>query len=46
MTSEFFGRRGECRFYTACCVDKMAVSVARSAAMRGGKTGPAGYVDG
>ena len=22
MAPEFFGRRGECRFYTACCVHK------------------------
>ena len=27
MASEFFGRRRECRFYTAGCGNKMAVSV-------------------
>ena len=27
MTSEFFGRQRECRFYTAGCGNKMAVSV-------------------
>ena len=27
MTSEFFGRRGECRLYTAGCGNKMVVSV-------------------
>ena len=27
MISEFFGRRRECRFYTAGCGNKMAVSV-------------------
>ena len=27
MASEFFGRRRECRIYTADCVNKMAVSV-------------------
>ena len=27
MTSEFFGRQRECRFHTAGCVNKMAVSV-------------------
>ena len=27
MTSEFFGRQRECRFYTAVCGNKMAVSV-------------------
>ena len=27
MTSEFFGRQRECRFYTAGCGKKMAVSV-------------------
>ena len=27
MASEFFGRQRECRFYTAGCVNKMAVSV-------------------
>ena len=32
MTPKFFGRWGEYRFYTACCVHKMAVSVAGSAA--------------
>ena len=26
MTSEFFGRQRECRFYTAGCGNKMAVS--------------------
>ena len=27
MASEFFGRERECRFYTAGCGNKMAVSV-------------------
>ena len=27
MASEFFGRQRVCRFYTACCVNKMVVSV-------------------
>ena len=27
LVSEFFGRQRECRFYTAGCVNKMAVSV-------------------
>ena len=27
MASEFFGRQRECRFYTAGCGNKMAVSV-------------------
>ena len=27
MASEFFGRRRECRFYTAGCGNKMAVNV-------------------
>ena len=27
MASEFFGRRRECRFYTAGCGNKMVVSV-------------------
>ena len=27
MASNFFGRQRECRFYTAGCVNKMAVSV-------------------
>ena len=27
MTSEFFGRQRECPFYTAGCVNNMAVSV-------------------
>ena len=27
MASEFFGRQPECRFYTAGCGNKMAVSV-------------------
>ena len=27
MASEFFGNQRECRFYTAGCVNKMAVSV-------------------
>ena len=27
MASEFFGRRRDCRFYTAGCGNKMAVSV-------------------
>ena len=27
MTSEFFGRQRECRFYTAGCGNKIAVSV-------------------
>ena len=27
MASEFFGRQHECRFYTAGCGNKMAVSV-------------------
>ena len=27
MTSEFFGSQRECRFYTAGCGNKMAVSV-------------------
>ena len=27
MASEFFGRQRECRFYTVCCGNKMAVSV-------------------
>ena len=27
MASEFFGRQRECRFYTADCGNKMAVSV-------------------
>ena len=27
MTSKFFGRQRECRFYTAGCGNKMAVSV-------------------
>ena len=27
MTSEFFGRQRDCRFYTAGCGNKMAVSV-------------------
>ena len=33
MASEFFGRQRECRFYTAGCGKKMAVSV----------TGPQSY---
>ena len=37
MTLEFFGRWGECRFYTACCLHKMAGNVARSAANRVGR---------
>ena len=35
MTPEFFGKR---RFYTVCCVHKMEVSVAGSAAKRVGQT--------
>ena len=26
MASEIFGRQRECRFYTVCCGNKMAVS--------------------
>ena len=33
--------RGECRFYTACCVHKMAVNVTGSAAKRFRQTGHA-----
>ena len=32
---EYFRRRRECRFYTACRVNKMAVSVTGSAAKHG-----------
>ena len=31
MASEFFGRRCECRFYKAACVNKMMVSVTGTA---------------
>ena len=37
-----FGRRRECRLYTACCVHKMAVSAAGYATIRVGQTGDAG----
>ena len=32
MASDFFGRQRECRFYTAGCGNKMAVSVTGSRA--------------
>ena len=35
MASEFFGRRRECRFYTAGCGNKMAVSVTGPHAVNG-----------
>ena len=33
MASEFFGRQRECRFYTAGCGNKMAISVTGSRAV-------------
>ena len=46
MTSEFFGRQRECRFYTAGCGNKMAVSVAgpRTVNALGGPVTPGSYV--
>ena len=44
MTSEFFGRQRECRFYTAGCGNKMAVSVTGPRAVNelGGPVTPGG----
>ena len=42
MSSEFFGRQRECRFYTAGCGNKMVVSVTgpRTANVLGGPVIP------
>ena len=47
MASEFFGRRRECRFYTAGCGNKMAVSVTGPRAKNelGGPVIPSGSID-
>ena len=46
MASEFFGRRRECRFYTAGCGKKMAVSVTGPRAVNelGGPVIPGKYL--
>ena len=48
MVSEFFGRWRECRFYTAGCGNKMAVSVTGPRAVNelGGPVIPGRYWDG
>ena len=48
MTSEFFGRHRECRFYTAGCGNKMVVSVTgpRAGNELGGPVIPGGPYDG
>ena len=45
MTSEFFGRQRECRFYTAGCGNKIAVSVTgpRAGNELGGPVTPGTY---
>ena len=40
MASEFFSRQRECRFYTAGCGNKMAVSVTRAVNELGGPVIP------
>ena len=46
MASEFFGRQRECRFYTAGCGNKMAVSVTGPRAVNelGGPVIPGTYI--
>ena len=45
MAAEFFSRRRECRFYTAGCGNKMAVSVTGPRAVNelGGPVIPVGF---